>query len=50
MPQGEDAIWSDERWLAPSEAERAPVIVILQPREHCDLGDLPPNSLPSSGR
>ncbi len=39
----EDAIWSDERWLlTPLEKPSGlPVIVILQPREHCDLGDLP---------
>jgi diadenosine tetraphosphate (Ap4A) HIT family hydrolase len=38
-----DAIWSDERWLlAPLEKPSGlPVIVILQPREHCDLGDMP---------
>jgi diadenosine tetraphosphate (Ap4A) HIT family hydrolase len=38
-----DAIWSDERWLlTPLEKPSGlPVIVILQPREHCDLGDLP---------
>ena len=42
--QGEaDAIWSDERWLLTPLAKPSglPVIVILQPREHCDLGDLP---------
>jgi diadenosine tetraphosphate (Ap4A) HIT family hydrolase len=39
----EDAIWSDERWLVtPLEKPSGlPVIVILLPREHCDLGDLP---------
>jgi diadenosine tetraphosphate (Ap4A) HIT family hydrolase len=39
----EDAIWSDARWLvAPLEKPSGlPVIVILQPREHTDLGDLP---------
>jgi diadenosine tetraphosphate (Ap4A) HIT family hydrolase len=38
-----DAIWSDERWiLAPlPKPSGLPVIVILQPREHCDLGDMP---------
>ena len=38
-----DAIWSDERWLVtPLEKPSGlPVIVILQPRAHCDLGDLP---------
>ena len=39
-----DAIWADGRWLltplpAPSGL---PVIVILQPRAHHDLGHLPP--------
>lgn len=40
----EDAIWSDERWLVtPLEKPSGlPVIVLLQPRAHCDLGDLPP--------
>jgi diadenosine tetraphosphate (Ap4A) HIT family hydrolase len=40
----EDAIWSDERWLlTPLEKPGGlPVIVILQPREHCDLGDMSP--------
>jgi diadenosine tetraphosphate (Ap4A) HIT family hydrolase len=39
----DDAIWSDDRWLlAPLEKPSGlPVIVILQPRAHCDLGDLP---------
>lgn len=38
-----DAIWSDARWLVtPLERPSGlPVVVILQPREHCDLGDLP---------
>jgi diadenosine tetraphosphate (Ap4A) HIT family hydrolase len=41
--RGEDAIWSDERWVVtPLEKPSGlPVIVILQPRAHCDLGDLP---------
>jgi diadenosine tetraphosphate (Ap4A) HIT family hydrolase len=42
--RGEDgAIWSDDRWLlTPLEKPSGlPVIVILQPRAHCDLGDLP---------
>jgi diadenosine tetraphosphate (Ap4A) HIT family hydrolase len=42
--QGEaDAIWSDGRWLLTPLPKPGglPVIVILQPREHCDLGDLP---------
>ena len=40
----EDAIWSDSRWLVtPLEKPSGlPVIVILQPREHSDLGALPP--------
>jgi diadenosine tetraphosphate (Ap4A) HIT family hydrolase len=38
-----DAIWSDDRWLVTPLAKPSglPVIVILQPREHCDLGTLP---------
>lgn len=41
----EDAIWSDEHWLLAPLAEPSglPVIVILQPRAHHDLGDLPPD-------
>ena len=40
-----DAIWSDERWLLTPLAKPSglPVIVILMPREHCDLGDMPPH-------
>lgn len=40
----EDAIWTDERWLLTPlpEPSGLPVIVILQPRAHHDLGDLPP--------
>ena len=38
-----DAIWSDERWiLSPlREPSGMPVIVILSPRAHHDMGDLP---------
>ena len=38
----DDAIWSDEHWLVTplQKPSGLPVIVILQPREHCDLGDL----------
>ena len=41
----EDAIWADEHWLLTPLAEPSglPVIVILQPRAHHDLGDLPPD-------
>ena len=40
-----DALWSNERWLlTPLERPSGlPVIVILQPRAHHDLGDLPPD-------
>jgi diadenosine tetraphosphate (Ap4A) HIT family hydrolase len=39
-----DAVWSDEHWLlAPlPKASGLPVVVILQPRAHHDLDDLPP--------
>jgi diadenosine tetraphosphate (Ap4A) HIT family hydrolase len=39
----EDAIWSDEHWLvAPvPKPSGLPVVVILYPREHCDLDGLP---------
>jgi diadenosine tetraphosphate (Ap4A) HIT family hydrolase len=38
-----DAIWSDERWqLSPLEKPSGlPVVVILEPRAHHDLDDLP---------
>jgi hypothetical protein len=38
-----DAIWSDEHWLvAPlSRPSGLPVVVVLHPREHCDLDGLP---------
>jgi diadenosine tetraphosphate (Ap4A) HIT family hydrolase len=37
-----DAIWSDERWLlAPLGPSGLPVVLILQPRAHHDLHDLP---------
>jgi hypothetical protein len=41
----EDAIWGDEHWIvAPlPESSGLPVIVILYPREHCDLDALPPS-------
>jgi diadenosine tetraphosphate (Ap4A) HIT family hydrolase len=41
----EDVIWSDDRWLlAPlSQPSGLPVVVILMPRQHCDLGDIPPH-------
>ena len=40
----EDAIWADERWLLTPlpEPSGLPVVVILQPRAHHDLGDLVP--------
>ena len=39
----DDAIWSDDHWLVTplQQPSGLPVIVILQPREHCDLGDMP---------
>jgi diadenosine tetraphosphate (Ap4A) HIT family hydrolase len=39
----DDAIWSDERWiLSPlREPSGMPVVVILSPRAHHDMGDLP---------
>jgi diadenosine tetraphosphate (Ap4A) HIT family hydrolase len=40
----EDAVWHDERWLVGSlpEPSGLPVVVILYPRAHHDLDDLPP--------
>ena len=39
----DDAIWSDESWLVTplGKPSGLPVIVILQPRQHFDLGDMP---------
>jgi diadenosine tetraphosphate (Ap4A) HIT family hydrolase len=39
-----DAIWGDESWvLSPlREPSGMPVVVILSPRAHHDMGDLPP--------
>ncbi len=39
-----DAIWSDDHWVVAPLARPSglPVIVILFPREHCDLDGLPP--------
>ena len=39
-----DAIWSDEHWLvAPlPRPSGLPVVVLLHPREHCDLDGLAP--------
>ena len=43
-PGVDDAIWYDERWLVGPlpKPSGLPVIVILYPRAHHDLGDLPP--------
>ena len=40
----EAAIWSDDRWLVTSlpNPSGLPVIVLLFPREHLDIHDLPP--------
>jgi hypothetical protein len=40
----QDAIWSDNRWYVTplDKPSGLPVIVLLQPREHCDLDDLSP--------
>jgi diadenosine tetraphosphate (Ap4A) HIT family hydrolase len=43
--QETDVIWSDERWLVranPAEPHGLPAVVVLLPREHHDLNDLPP--------
>src|SRR6185503_21175313 len=39
-----DAIWSDEHWLvAPlPRPNDLPIVVLLHPREHCDLDGLAP--------
>jgi hypothetical protein len=41
----DDAIWSDERWLLTPlpKPSGLPVIVLLQPRLHCDMSDIPPD-------
>ncbi|MFC4334148.1 hypothetical protein [Salininema proteolyticum] len=38
----EDYLWSNERWRlkAPHEPSGLPVVVVLEPRAHLDLGDL----------
>lgn len=40
----EGVIWSDEHWLVGPlpEPSGLPVVVLLYPREHCDLDGLPP--------
>src|SRR5262245_21420576 len=40
----EGAVWSDGRWVLRPLAQPSvlPVVVILHPRAHHDLGDLPP--------
>jgi diadenosine tetraphosphate (Ap4A) HIT family hydrolase len=40
----EGVIWSDDHWLvgAPAEPSGLPVVVLLHPRAHHDLADLPP--------
>ncbi|MEV8093058.1 hypothetical protein [Kitasatospora sp. NPDC085879] len=40
----EDFLWTDEHWRlsAPDEPAAVPAVVLLQPREHHDLADLPP--------
>jgi diadenosine tetraphosphate (Ap4A) HIT family hydrolase len=40
-----DAIWSDAHWLLTPlpKPSGLPVVVILQPRAHCDIGDMPPD-------
>ena len=48
----EDAIWSDERWLLapPQEANGLPVVVLLYPRAHVDIGDLSEDDAAELGR
>ncbi len=41
---GDDAqLWTDELWRlhALAEPSASPAVVVLEPRAHCDLGDLP---------
>ncbi|HET6920656.1 MAG TPA: hypothetical protein VFI46_14495 [Jiangellaceae bacterium] len=46
-----DAVWSDQNWLVAPLAEPSglPVVVILYPRAHHDLGDLPMDLLTELG-
>jgi diadenosine tetraphosphate (Ap4A) HIT family hydrolase len=39
-----DQIWTDELWRlrALPEPSASPVVLLLEPRAHCDLADLPP--------
>lgn len=48
----EGAIWYDERWLVTSldEPSGLPVVVLLQPRAHGDLGDLDDEAAADLGR
>ncbi len=48
----EGAIWHDERWLVTrlDEPSGLPVVVLLQPRAHGDLGDLDDETAADLGR
>jgi diadenosine tetraphosphate (Ap4A) HIT family hydrolase len=47
-----EAIWSDERWLLSPfpKPSGLPVIVLLEPRNHVDLGDLSPEQAAELGQ
>ena len=47
-----DAIWSDDYWILAPRYERGglPVVVLLEPREHVDIEDLPEERAADLGR
>lgn len=47
-----EALWSDERWrlVALAQPSGLPVVVLLEPREHLDLGDLSPEQATELGQ
>lgn len=41
-PDGDDVIWGDAHWRLRAELRgRLPIVLILEPREHCDLTTVP---------
>ncbi|MHB8642279.1 MAG: hypothetical protein ACYDA3_05275 [Gaiellaceae bacterium] len=47
----EGAIWSDERWLVTHPQRNGlPIVVLLEPREHLDFGDLDEDGAAELGR
>ncbi len=42
--------WSNERWTLSSIGMQLPVVLILKPRQHCDLADMPDGLASEMGR